>query len=54
MLIGLKPGTIRYPGGAIGNYTDWRTGQYMQVDARDPEKGQYWVYIKILIADRLD
>jgi len=39
MLIGLKPGTIRYPGGAIGNYTDWRTGQYMQVDARDPEKG---------------
>jgi len=39
MLIELKPGSIRYPGGAIGNYTDWKTGQYMQEDARDPENG---------------
>jgi len=30
---------MRYPGGTIGNYMDWRTGQFMYTDARDPNKG---------------
>lgn len=33
----LRPGNLRYPGGTIGNYLDWRTGQYMEKDMRDPE-----------------
>lgn len=33
----LHPKNLRYPGGTIGNYLDWRTGQYMETDLRDPE-----------------
>ncbi len=32
----LRPANLRYPGGTIGNYLDWRTGQYMAKDLRDP------------------
>ena len=32
----LRPANLRYPGGTIGNYLDWRTGQYMAQDLRDP------------------
>jgi len=39
MINQLKPGNMRYPGGTIGNYTDWRTGQFMYSDVRDPNKG---------------
>lgn len=34
----LSPGNMRYPGGTIGNYMNWQTGQYMEQDLRDPEK----------------
>ena len=34
----LNPGNMRYPGGTIGNYMNWQTGQYMKQDLRDPDK----------------
>ena len=36
MLRELRPANLRYPGGTIGNYMDWSTGQYMAKDLRDP------------------
>ena len=38
LLTDLAPGNLRYPGGTIGNYLDWSTGQYMAKDLRDPER----------------
>ena len=36
---GLNFGNMRYPGGTIGNYFDWRTGTFMECDMRDPARG---------------
>ena len=36
----LCAGHLRYPGGCVSNYMDWRTGQYMAADLRDPARSQ--------------
>jgi len=38
-LAGLSLGNMRYPGGTIGNYWDWKTGAIKAVDDKDPAKG---------------
>jgi hypothetical protein len=40
MIQGLNPGNMRYPGGTVGNYMNWRTGQFMDYDARDPNRNK--------------